>query len=264
MKLAFCSLVMMSFGILLCASTLCDFLPNPNGEAFGLEYGESIVGLTASPPRIDGKLDDWRYAIWIAFDSKDELLRGQGVWEGKDDLSIIWSTMYDDNNFYFAIAVTDDQFTPSDNAGEPWHGDCIFLYIDWENTKVEVSSKPNFAFINDKALVADFSGKNPDIVESDIAVVPNEALGDEGMIYEVAMPFKFLTNVDIEQGSEIGFTPGYEEGTDDMEGKGDTVFMDWFGLNPDTAANLGKLIFGELLAVEPVGKLATTWGGMKE
>ena len=264
MKLALCCLVVISFGLLLCVSALCDFLPEPNGDEFDLEYGESIAGITASPPRIDGKLDDWRYAIWIAFDSKDDMLRGQGVWEGKDDLSITWSTMYDDENFYFAAAVTDDMFTPSDNPGEPWLGDCIFLYIDWENTKVEISSKPNFALINDKALVADFSTKNPEIGESDIAIVPNEALGDEGLIYEVAMPFKFLTQVDIEQGSEIGFTPGYEEGTGDLEGKGDTVFMDWFGLNPDTAANLGKLIFGGPLAVDPVSKLATTWGEMKE
>lgn len=264
MRLAFCSLVAMSFALLLCASALCDFLPEANGDEFGLEYGESIAGFTASPPRIDGKLDDWRYAVWIAFDSKDELLRGQGVWEGKDDLSIVWSTMYDDKNFYFAAAVTDDLFTPSDNPVEPWRGDCIFLYIDWENTRVEISSKPNFALINGKPVVTDFSAKNPDIGESDIAVVPNEALGDEGMIYEVAMPFKSLTNVGIEEGSEIGFTPGYEEGTDNLEKKADTIFMVWFGLAPDTATNLGKLIFGGPLAVDPVGKLATTWGGMKE
>jgi len=265
MKLAFCSLVVISFGLLLCVSALCAFLPEPNGDEFDLEYGESIVGKATSPPGIDGNLDDWRYAVWIAFDSKDELFRGQGAWKGKDDLSIIWSTMYDDNNFYFAAAVTDDMFTPSPNAAEPWLGDCLFLYIDWEDTRVLVSGKINFALTDDKAKVIDFSpAPDPQLGDSEIAIVPNEALGDAGMIYEIAMPFKLLTNVDIEQGSEIGFTPGYDEGIDNMEEKADTVFMCWFGLLPDTAANLGKLIFGGPLAVEPVSKLATTWGKMKE
>jgi len=262
MKLAFCSLVVTSFALLLCASALCEFLPEPNGDEFGLEYGESIAGVPANPPKIDGKLDDWKYAVWIAFDSEDELLRGQGAWKGEDDLSVVWSTMYDEDTFYFAAAVRDDEFTPSPNVGESWRGDCIFLYIDWENNKVAVSSKPNFALLNDKATVSDLAN-NPQLPQSEIAIVPTEELGEGGMIYEVAMPFKFLTNVEIEEGSEIGFTPGYEEGTDDMEGKGAMVFMDWGGVEPDQAINLGKLIFGGPLAVDPAGKLAATWGEMK-
>lgn len=135
-----------------------DFLPVPNGEQFRLEYGESISGIPANPPKIDGNLDDWRYAVWIAFDSDEELFRGQGSWKGKDDLSVTWSTMYDKKNFYFAAAVRDDLFSPSSDAAQPWLGDTIFLYIDWANQKVEVSSKPNFALIKGKALVSDSSG----------------------------------------------------------------------------------------------------------
>jgi hypothetical protein len=38
MKLAFCSLVVISFGLLLCVSALCAFLPEPNGDEFGLTH----------------------------------------------------------------------------------------------------------------------------------------------------------------------------------------------------------------------------------
>lgn len=242
---------------------LCDFLPEPNGEQFGLEYGETIAGIPANPPKIDGKLDDWKYAVWIAFDSEDELFRGRGAWKGEDDLSVLWSTMYDQKNFYFAAAVRDDIFAPSANVGESWLGDTIFLYIDWANQKIEVSSKPNFALINDKAVVSDSSGRNPQLPQSEIAIVPCEDLGEGGMIYEVAMPFEFLTKVEIAEGVEIGFTPGYEEGTDNPEKKASMVFMDWNAVDPDQAQNLGKLTFGGPLAVDRIGKLPATWGRAK-
>lgn len=99
---------------------------------------------------------------------------------------------------------------------------------------------------------------------SDIAVVPTPELGKGGMIYEVAMRFEWLTDVKIKEGTEIGFTPGYEEGTDNPEKKAGLVFMDWHGLNPDDSGNLGTLTFGGPLAVEAAGKLALTWGQLKK
>jgi len=255
-------IIIISLMCLLCCSAWSDFLPVSNVEKYGLKYGESIAGIPINAPTIDGKLDDWKHAIWVAFDSKNELFRGQGAWKGKDDLSVIWSTMYDSKNFYFAAAVWDDVFAPSADAAQPWLGDCIFLYIDWENTKAGVSSKPNFAMIKNKAIVADYSGKNPQIGQSQIAIVPNALLGKGGIIYEVAMPFEFLTKVKIVQGTVIGFTPGYEDGTNDPEGRG-MIFMVWGGLNPDEPVNLGKLTFGDKLAVNNSGKLAVTWGGIK-
>ena len=120
--------------------------------------------------------------------------------------------MYDDKTFYFAAAVRDDEFAPSDDPAQPWLGDTIFLYIDWAGKKAEISSKPTFAKVKGKALILDSSAgaKNPRLGESAIAIVPEPLLGKGGMIYEVAMPFEFLTNEKIAQGSTIGFTPGYE------------------------------------------------------
>ena len=220
------------FGLLLVFSANAAFLPEDNSAAFGLEYGESITGVPPTPPKIDGKLDDWQHAVWVTFDSKKELLRGKNVWQGKDDLSMTWSTMYDAKNFYFAAAVRDDAFFPAPNPDEPWRGDTIFLYIDWEKLGVGVpASKPNFALIKNQSLISDFSAdKKPDLHESDLEIVLTPELGKGGTIYEVAMPFTGLTNMKIKQGTEIGFTPGYEEGTDDPEKRGELVFMDWYGL----------------------------------
>lgn len=266
MKYIYHSLITLIVVISLCVSSSnADFLPEPNNEQFGLQYGETIAGKPVNPPQIDGKLTDWKYAAWIAFDSEKELFRGRGAWKGKDDLSVIWSTMYDEKNFYFAAAVRDDKFAPSEDPAQPWLGDSIFLYIDWTGDKIEVSSKPNFALIKGKAIVSDFSagGRNPQIGQSEIAIVPCAELGKGGMIYEVAMRIEFLTKENIDVGVEIGFTPGYEEGTNNPEGKAGLVFMDWNGVDPDQAQNLGKLKFGGPLSVNCADKLATTWGSLK-
>jgi hypothetical protein len=175
---------------------------------------------------------------------------------------MLWSTMYDQKNFYFAAAVRDDIFKPSNDAAAMWTGDCIFLYIDWANQKSAISCKPNFALIKGQPTIADPSNLNPRIIESEIAIVQNAALGKGGTIYEVAMPFEFITKEKIDAGVVIGFTPGYEDGTDNPEGKGG-MFMDWNGLSPDDAKNLGKLKFGDQLSVNPAGSLTTTWGRIK-
>ncbi len=257
-------ILLLSF-IFINSPTNAQFLPEPNEEQFGLAYGESIAGRPVNTPQIDGKLDDWKYAVWVGFNSERELFRGRGAWKGKDDLSVTWSTMYDDKNFYFSAAVRDDTFAPSDNPAEPWRGDMIFLYIDWAGNKAEVSSKPGFAMVKGKPTISDFSGgKNPRLPESRIAIVANSKLGKGGMIYEVEMPFEFLTKENIYEGKVIGFTPGYEEGTDNPEGRAGLVFMDWKGLNHDEARNLGKLRFGGKLLVNSAGKIADSWGRIKE
>ena len=209
MKLVILSVIVITVTLLPFSAWAADFLPEANGDDFGLEYGESIALIANTAPNIDGNLVDWKWAVWIAFDSEKELLRGIGSWKGVDDLSVVWSTMYDNENFYFAAAVRDDIFAPSANPAQPWTGDTIFLYIDWDGAGVEVSSKPNFALIKDKALVSDFSdGKNPNLDKSEIAIVPHKDLGKGGLIYEVAMSIKHLTDVKLTPGLEIGFTPG--------------------------------------------------------
>ena len=101
--------------------------------------------------------------------------------------------------------MRDDKFTSSVDIANPWDGDCIFLYIDWDNLKVgTLSGKTNFSFINKKARVTNF-GKNPEIHLSKMAVVPARKRGKGAMIYEVAMPFKHCTKRGDQGGRPRGF-----------------------------------------------------------
>ena len=55
------------------------------------------------------------------------------------------------------------------------------------------------------------ASRNPEVTKSKIAVEPNADLGKGGMVYEVAMPFKYITKVKVAKGLEVGITPGYEK-----------------------------------------------------
>ena len=81
--------------------------------------------------------------------------------------------------------------------------------------------------MNKEARVLNF-GKNPEVTKSKIAVEPNADLGKGGMVYEVAMPFKYITKVNVAKGLEVVITLGYEEGFNHDKEKG--VFLDWGGI----------------------------------
>ena len=117
--------------------------------------------------------------------------------------------------------------------------------------------------MNKEARVLNF-GKNPEVAKSKIAVEPNADLGKGRMVYEVAMPFKYITKVKVTKGLEVGITLGYEEGFNHDKEKG--VFLDWGGINPDDSSKLRKMKFGGPIvpsSVEASNKLTTFWGVVK-
>ena len=108
------------------------------------------------------------------------------------------------------------------------------------------------------------ASRNPEVTKSKIAVEPNADLGKDGMIYEVAMPFKYITTAKVAKGLEVGMTPGYEEGFNNKQEEG--VFLDWGGINPDDSSKLGKIKFGGPIvpsSVEASNKLTTFWSVVK-
>ena len=250
--------VSLLFGFLLLSwPVLAGLIPEATP---GLPEDESIAYRAETPPQIDGDLSDWENAAFKFIGEEEDVFRGD--WDGKEDLSYVWSVMWDDDAFYFAAAVRDDIYQEPANAAEAWTGDCLFLYID-ANADGTIENKPCFFLLDDKPCVfAAASGVQPDSVDIVIAMEP--ALGKAGRIFEVAIPLNAMKDMNPVAGADFRMMPGYEEGTQGAEaGK----FLNWDGLNPDVAANLRKVTFGGLvenLAVAPSGKLSTSWGVLKQ
>ena len=88
------------------------------------------------PPAIDGELNDtWDVASRIHLGSPKNLgtIPGPGRlrdWEGKEDLSAVLYTGWDEKYFYFALDVTDDVLYPYDRDADNWKGDCLLIGLD--------------------------------------------------------------------------------------------------------------------------------------
>ncbi|MHC4582881.1 MAG: sugar-binding protein [Planctomycetota bacterium] len=223
--------------LMLSPLVLAGYIPEPTPD---LPDMESIAYRTKTTPTIDGDLSDWKNAAFKFIGEQNDVYRGS--WGGPDDLSYVWSVMWDENAFYFAAAIWDNIYQEPANTSQPWTGDCLFLYID-ANVDGTIDNKPCFFLFDGQPTVFVASGGMlPEDVE--LAIVMEPQLGDAGRIMEVAIPMDSVTDMSPAEGGEFNMMPGYEEGTQGAEsGK----FIDWDGLNPDDAANLRKVTFGGLI-----------------
>jgi hypothetical protein len=223
--------------LMLSPLVLAGYIPEPTPD---LPDMESVAYRAKTTPTIDGDLSDWKNAAFKFIGEQKDVYRGN--WGGPDDLSYVWSVMWDENAFYFAAAIWDDIYQESANVSQPWTGDCLFLYID-ADVDSTIDNKPCFFLLDGQPTVfAASGGVQPEDVE--LAIVIEPELGNAGRIIEVAIPLDSMTNMSPAEGGEFNMMPGYEEGTQGAEsGK----FIDWDGLNPDDAANLRKVTFGGLI-----------------
>jgi len=223
--------------IMLSPLVLAGYIPEPTHD---LPDMESIAYRAKKTPTIDGDLSDWKNAAFRFLGEQKDVYRGN--WGGPDDLSYVWSVMWDEDAFYFAAAIWDDIYQEPANVSQPWTGDCLFLYID-ANVDSTIDNKPCFFLLGGQPTVfAASGGVQPGDVE--LAIVMEPQLGDAGRIIEVAIPLGSMTNMSPAEGGEFNMMPGYEEGT---QGAESDKFIDWDGLNPDDAANLRKVTFGGLI-----------------
>lgn len=259
-----------SFGIIMLVAVLFmiswEVLAGPIPEPTpGLPEDESIAYQPRTTPTIDGDLSDWENAAFKAIDKKEDLFRGD--WGGPKDLSYRWACMWDDTTFYFAAAMWDDILTEPVDPTQPWLGDCLFLYID-ADVDGTIDNKPSFVLMKGRpAVVKDWSRGGQDLKDVELAIAMEPKLGKAGRIYEVALPYSSMQNMNPKEGDHFRMMPGHDEGNPPVAPGGEAgLFMDWGGVNPDQAGNLRKVTFGKEIrnwAVSSSSKLTATWGEIK-
>lgn len=246
--------------LMLSSVALAAYIPQPTTMA--LPAMETLA--YRGTPIIDGDLSDWESAVFIDLSDASNLLRGAEKWTGTEDISMRWAVLYDEENLYFAAAVWDDILVEPDDLAQPWMGDTLFLYID-ANSDGTIDSKPSFVLVDGVANVRDWNAGGAEM-PLEIAIVLEPELGSAGRIFEVAIPHASIPNINPQEGAQIRMTPGYEEGNSPVApDEENQVFLDWGGINPDEADQLGTVKFGAAMAaVSSLGKLATRWGHLKE
>jgi hypothetical protein len=233
------------------------------GAAFAKESDyEYTIPRTLDPPTIDGKLDG---DIWSVFDPIQVKIRLDNGEVIEDELiADAWAT-YDDRNFY--MAVLNRETNPKNivtnvkqhDGDKIWRDDANELFMETANLGQQRFYK---LIINAANVVMDYeyggaaNGWEPDLKSA-------TSIGDDNWALEVQVPFSELgvQKVPVVWGWNV---------VRDILTSGDRVITSWSLTTTDDvnqASTFGNLLFGEsivqLSAVQPSGKLTTTWAAIK-
>jgi hypothetical protein len=118
-----------------------------------------------NPPKIDGSLEEWTNTEPIGMGRREQVHDKQ--WRGPADLSAYAYVQWDEQNFYFACAVTDDVVVQNFPPAELWRGDSVV-----------------FALSTDRSAPPDRTGYSPADHEFGLAL----RNGAEPILYRFAGP----------------------------------------------------------------------------
>ncbi len=213
---------------------------------------------------IDARFDDWRFARDVLVMGKDtwEPFQG-GTWKNAEDLTVRLQIVWDTENLYFALRVTDDEYLAE--GGNPWSNDGIQMAIDVSGGEIppgltgsthlyNFSIKDGWQMEN-----GNFKGEAEIVMERDDALgqslfewrMPAEIMADKGTVFEAGMEIAFAIIVN----------------DSDKDAPGQTGWVGWgshtivFGKNPEEMKTL--ILSDQTLTVEPRSKLTTLWGRIK-
>jgi hypothetical protein len=210
-------------------------------EGFSVEAVQA-----ATPPVIDGDLGEWTTAQPLSATTTANILRGAAGWSGPDKDAFIGYVMWDDQNLYVAARVLSPAHHQTETGPSVWKGDTLWIYLDTRRDRSTVDDKLTLAQTPEGAQVWNWKVNS---------YLPGAKLawkqGDGFYIYEAALPWKSLGIDQLHLGQEMGLELG--------RGCCGSGFQDLSGMDPDTAANLVKMILMDQLspgANSPVAPLA--------
>jgi hypothetical protein len=152
-----------------------------------------------------------------------------------------WQGIWDENNLYLFIVVTDTYKINNAEAGAPWEGDCVEVFIDGNNSKGTAYDGQN-----DLQYVFRYNGKSPFQVSLNRTEGVKFAQLDiaTGYIMEIKLPWKTLGITPV-----VGNLLGFEiQVGNDNTGEGRQNKIGWWSAGDN--AWVDPSTFGTLLFVE--------------
>lgn len=203
---------------------------------------------TTTPPVIDGDLGEWTAAQLLLVNTTDNILRGAAGWGGPDQDAFFGYVMWDNQNLYVATQVLSPAHRQTEIGPSVWKGDALWIYLDTRRDRSTIDAKLTLAQTPEGPQVWNWK-VNSYLPGAQLAWKQGEGF----YIYEAALPWKSLGLDQLQVGQEMGLELG--------RGCCGSGFQDLSGTDPDTAANLVKMILvGQLSpdANTPVAPLTGT------
>lgn len=177
---------------------------------------------TETKVKIDGKLKDWN-SDWI------EIKDWSGKpfdYDGKEDCSVKFSTSYDEDNFYVAVDIRDEELY-TDEAGSYWQQDAVVIGLDARAQHISAFNRGDGRGRNWLAILRTFKDENPVYGKKYLpANIESAAMKTEdGMHVELAIPVSYLDEMQQKSWETIRLGVGYYDF--DAEGREQTSHF-WF------------------------------------
>ena len=211
--------------------------------------GFATVPRAATPPKIDGVLDeaDWGRAQVLKINEDRQFFgfNKERVWRGPQDLSADLRLMWDDDNLYVGVVVTDDVFRNDKQDGDIWAGDGLQFLFDPCRESPDKIGKYDLGMGYGKKgwqawswYSADPSAPTGEVTTIKIMGKPATD-GTGGMTYELAIPWARLAPFKPAIGRNLGMAMILN----DDDGKGRDCFMGWFsGVSGKEVDVIGDLV----------------------
>ena len=234
------------------------------GTTIAAKRDKEYVAKQISDLKIDGDISEWKRAEIVAFDEVKDV--GGGLPNAKDFTGqgrVAWNSK-DSTRIYFLVEITDDKLQDINPADSKWwEDDSVELMFDFENDVIRESLVQWTLGANGEDLSAAASEANTEwvlvkdgndyiyeiAIDASAARGPNPGNADKGKDFE----------------AKDGLTIGLSFHYNDCENGSRELQAGWMPGQAWDPVAYGDLTFDrEFLDVEPSGKLALTWGALKQ
>ena len=230
-----------------------------------------------TPPNINGDLSDWPADLA----TEEVTILGSFVNPASPaDLTAHFMAGYDvaENRLYVAVMLTDDAtyaVLPVADGGS-WKNDRVEIYIDGDNSKSDTGytfeTAQQYAIYGPAEQAVQLAGGEKLLnnvgeypADKDDFVAAVKRTGTE-TIYEVALVIYRTYDADmitLEPGVNIGFDMAVVDNDDGNDDHASFLMWTEGGGKYKDETVFGTMTLSPIVAVNPAGKLATTWSNLK-
>jgi hypothetical protein len=188
-----------------------------------------LMPKASQKPDIDGNLDDWKAAYPIHLRGAGR--NNTGIYK-PDNLDATAYAMWDEENFYAAVEVTDDIHKASENPPNMWKNDSVQLGFDPLSDSSASYNQDDmewgFALHNDGTHLANiFYSRPPNLNGSVGSLLPYSIRRDEEnrkTYYEIQIPKSMMYHLNLQEGGQFRFNVAVNDA--DMQ-TGRDNFIQW-------------------------------------
>jgi hypothetical protein len=148
-------------------------------------------------PSVTGVLSDWAWSTGVPFSSVTKTVLGQTF-----GISALFKILWDSNNLYLGVQVTDSQLT--NNGASPWQGSAVELYLNTANDRSLTITSHDFEYVFGWGNTTpwEINGRTSGVKMATTTI-------STGYVVEAAIPWSTLGTAPP-QGATLGFDVGVD------------------------------------------------------